>query len=189
MQRLLKAMVRAVGVGSVDAVESGQRALWYMQRSLPDILLVDWMMSGMTGIELVRRVRRSETSLNPYLPIIMVTGHADKEHIAEARNAGIHEFLAKPVSPAALAAHIHEIVERPRGFVRTPTYFGPERRRTVAKINRPERRKESTEFITPEQIQVFVEELRERMRDGPIERTTGEDYSPRDISTQAPVGK
>ena len=162
MRHLLEAMVRATGVARVGLVENGQRALQQIRRDLPDILIADWHMDGMTGIELVRKIRLSEETPNPYLPIIMVTAYADKEHVTKASKAGVHEILVKPVLPTALATRIRQIVERPRGFVRTPTYFGPERRRNDAKSNRREWHKEDVEFITPEEISIFVERLRKR---------------------------
>jgi DNA-binding response OmpR family regulator len=74
-------------------------------------------------------VRNAADSPNPYLPIIMVTARTERARILEARDAGATEFLAKPIVPAGLISRIVEIVERPRPFVRTKTYFGPCRRR------------------------------------------------------------
>jgi DNA-binding response OmpR family regulator len=83
----------------------------------------------MDGIALTRHIRTSENSPNPFMPIIMVTGHTERARVEEARDAGVTEFLAKPVTPKNLYSRIAEIVERPRAFVRTESYFGPDRRR------------------------------------------------------------
>jgi two-component system, chemotaxis family, chemotaxis protein CheY len=59
----------------------------------------------------------------------MITGHTEKYRVEAARDAGVTEFLAKPITAHNLFARIAEIVERPRAFVRCDTYFGPDRRR------------------------------------------------------------
>jgi DNA-binding response OmpR family regulator len=59
----------------------------------------------------------------------MVTGHTERRRIEVARDAGVNEILAKPVTPAGLFHRIDEIVKRPRPFVRTNDYAGPCRRR------------------------------------------------------------
>ena len=59
----------------------------------------------------------------------MLTGHAELALVTEARDMGVNEFLAKPVSAKALYARITAAVHHPRPFVRTRAYFGPDRRR------------------------------------------------------------
>jgi two-component system, chemotaxis family, chemotaxis protein CheY len=162
MRHLLEAMVRAMGVRKVDVVANGRDALEHIRRDLPDLLIADWHMEEMTGIELVHDIRLSEESPNPYLPIIMVTAYADKQHVTKAIKAGVHEVFVKPVSPTELAMRIHEIFERPRGFVRTPAYFGPERRRNDGKSDRRDWRRTDVQFISPYEIAMFVEGLRKR---------------------------
>ena len=80
MRHLLEAMVRTMGVRKVDLVANGRQALEHIRGDLPDLLIADWHMEEMTGIELVRDIRSSEESPNPYLPIIIVTASADKQH-------------------------------------------------------------------------------------------------------------
>lgn len=169
MRLLLKSMLRALGVAMVYAVASADEATGSLRTFLPDILLVDWMMEGMNGIELAQYIRRSEDSLNPYMPIIMVTGHGDRKSIVEARDAGVNEFLVKPLSTQALAERLAAIVDHPRSFVRTKSYFGPERRRQqTSRLG--ERREHAITVITPQEIERFVSEVRARMADGPVAR-------------------
>lgn len=137
---------------------------------MPDLLITDLRMPGMSGLDLVHHIRRSRNSLNPYLSILMLTGHAGAAEIEAARDAGVNEFLAKPVSVLALGSRLAEIVERPRRFVRSATYFGPDRRRRAEKYQGPDRRVQGAYFTTPEQIELFVEEVRERMAQGPVTR-------------------
>lgn len=170
MRLLLWSMLRAFDVGTIHAVGSGREAIQFLRFNVPDIVLVDWMMEGMTGMELAMHIRRSPESLNPYVPIVMITGHGDKLTVVEARNAGVHEFLVKPLSAVALAERLASIVDNPRGFVRTKTYFGPDRRRHQAPGQRRERRRTDIEVIPPEQIADFIAQVRAMMADGPIAR-------------------
>src|SRR6202012_4809402 len=109
----------------------------------PDLVLTDLSMAPTDGIHLTKQIRTSGTSPNPYVPIIMVTGHPEKPRVEAARDAGVTEFLAKPITVQNLMARLTEIVERPRPFVRCDNYFGPERRRRRLDSYRgPWRRKE-----------------------------------------------
>jgi len=92
-------------------------------------VLTDMIMKPMDGLELTRLIRNDERSPNPFVPIIMISGHTEKYKVEAARDAGVTEFLAKPITAQNLFARIAEIVERPRAFVRCDNYFGPDRRR------------------------------------------------------------
>jgi DNA-binding response OmpR family regulator len=72
----------------------------------------------------------------------MLTGHSEKRRVTVARDAGVTEFLAKPISAKALYQRILNVVVNPRPFVKTKSYFGPDRRRNVnPNYIGPERRK------------------------------------------------
>ena len=86
-------------------------------------------------------VRTSPNSPNPFVPIIMLTGYTHVDHVRQARDAGVNEFLAKPVSVKAILTRLISVIEHPRPFVRTKYYFGPCRRRRVDdEYQGPERR-------------------------------------------------
>jgi len=63
------------------------------------------------------------------VPIIMLTGHTEMHRVIEARDSGVHEFIAKPISAKGLYSRIKSIIDKPRQFVRVGLYFGPDRRR------------------------------------------------------------
>jgi DNA-binding response OmpR family regulator len=76
------------------------------------------------------------------VPIIMLTGHSEKKRVIAARDAGVTEFLAKPISAKGLYGRILNVVANPRPFIRTKNYFGPDRRRNAnPNYSGPERRK------------------------------------------------
>lgn len=76
----------------------------------------------------------------------MVTGHTERHRIEAARDAGVTEVLAKPITSGSLFQRISEIIERPRSFVKCDKYFGPDRRRrAVVDYTGPYRRREDFE--------------------------------------------
>jgi DNA-binding response OmpR family regulator len=83
------------------------------------------------------------------VPIIMITGHTERYRVEAARDAGVTEFLAKPVTAHNLFARITEILERPRAFVRCDRYFGPDRRRhhEIENYTGPWRRAEDVQDV------------------------------------------
>jgi two-component system chemotaxis response regulator CheY len=96
-----------------------------------DILICRWELPGEDGLALVRQLRRDADSPTPFLPAIIVTNEITRERVAQALQAGVHEILVPPLTPKAVEARLREIVERPRKFIRSGDYFGPDRRRQV----------------------------------------------------------
>jgi len=129
MRKLLRNMLLAVGVGEVVDMTDAAMAYIKLKQTPVDFALVDWEIYPVSGLEFVRKIRTERDSPNPFLPIIMVTGHTERERVTKARDLGITEFLAKPISAQSLAQRIEELVDRPRPYIRTGSYFGPCRRR------------------------------------------------------------
>ena len=149
MRRILRALLHGFGAREVLEAEDGAMGIEIFMAQQPDVVLLDWEMPILDGLEITKMIRQPETSANPHTPIIMVSGHTEKRRIAEARDAGITEFLAKPVSSKALYDRVFSVVAHPRPFIKTLTYYGPDRRRTAAAGHvGPERRKVGSEMVT-----------------------------------------
>lgn len=129
MRELLCDVLRHFDARNVREASDGAEALLIMQAWTPDIILLDWEMRPFDGIEFTRTVRSSGQGDDKFSPIIMVSAHSEYWRIQHARNAGVNEFLAKPLSPKALFSRIRAVIERPRPFIKAPGYFGPDRRR------------------------------------------------------------
>jgi CheY-like chemotaxis protein len=129
MRTLLRSLLTALGVKHVYEASNGADAFVILRDKSPDMILTDLSMKPIDGIAFTREVRLSHDSPNPYVPIIMVTGHTERLKVEAARDAGVTEFLAKPITAQGLFLRIAQIVERPRAFVRCAEYFGPDRRR------------------------------------------------------------
>lgn len=149
MRQLVARMLHSFGVNEVGEAESSEVALDYLRKSKPDLMVLDWVMKGMSGLELVQFIRKDQQSPNPLLPVIMLTGHTSVERVQQARDAGVNEVIVKPVSPRTLMSRLVAVVDRPRPFVRTSTYVGPCRRRRLDnKHEGPERRYEDRSFTS-----------------------------------------
>lgn len=139
MSSLLMQGLRALGVGQIRTTRHGGEAIELLQlvKSQPgkagvmsiDLILSNWLMSPVDGMMLLRWVRRHKESPNRFAPFIMVTGYADRERVRQARDMGVTEMLTKPFSVQTIAQRIVQVIERPRQFVHTAGYFGPDRRR------------------------------------------------------------
>lgn len=150
---LIKTILHAFGVRNVVQASDGAEAFKTLKHFPADIIISDWVMQPLDGLEFVRLVRTGKDSPNPYLPVIMLTGHTEMHRVVEARGAGVTEFLAKPVSPKKLYARIRSIIEHQRNFIKTKTYFGPDRRRRkLASYEGTEQRTKQGETIVVQSI-------------------------------------
>jgi len=129
MRILLRALLNAIHIRKVKECSDGQEALTALPLYEPDFVLTDLSMAPMDGIEFTRALRGLTNPQLNVLPVIMVTGHTEKARIEAARDVGVTELLVKPVAAASLFQRIEEIIVRPRPFVRSGEYFGPDRRR------------------------------------------------------------
>jgi two-component system, chemotaxis family, chemotaxis protein CheY len=136
MRALLRTLLMALDIKNVFEADNGANAFTILRDMSPDLILTDLTMKPVDGIAFTREVRMSKQSPNPYVPIIMITGHTERHRVEMARDAGVTEFLAKPITAQNLFLRLAEIVERPRSYVRCTGYFGPDRRRRAEETHR-----------------------------------------------------
>lgn len=129
MQNLLRAILNALGIHNIRELSTGAEAFQELRHFDADVIISDWNMAPMDGLTFTKKVRTDPNSPNPYVPIVMLTGHTETARVMEARDAGINLFLAKPISVKALSERLTLMIDNPTRFVRTATYFGPDRRR------------------------------------------------------------
>lgn len=126
---MLRQMIRVLGCMDIQTFSNVESAWTYYKHNKIDLIILDWEMAPGSGLKLTKLIRRSPETPNAFVPIIMVTSYRDKDHVFKARDAGVTEYVVKPVSPKALFSRIEAVIERPRRFVRVGEYFGPDRRR------------------------------------------------------------
>lgn len=144
MRQIIRRILRIFSIREVQMAGDGSEALKIAGSLCPDLVLTNWEMAPMNGLDFVRAIRSREESPNLFLPIIMISGHTDARRVVEARNAGVNEFVAKPLSAKALYARIKRVIEKPRSFIDSGTYFGPDRRVRQTEFDGPEKRADAT---------------------------------------------
>ena len=97
------------GFHCVEASDA-HKAETMIAESSPDLLLLDWMMPGLNGVDFTRKLRRSEETRN--LPIIMLTAKTEEEDLIRGLESGADDYITKPFSPRALIARIHALLRR-----------------------------------------------------------------------------
>ena len=129
MRSLIRQLLKALGAREIFEASDGREGYEVARQVNPDIALVDWVMEPEDGLAFVKNVRGAEDSPNRLMPIIMVSGYSEESRVLAARDVGANEFVVKPLSATSLFSRIQWLVDNPRRFVTTDTYFGPDRRR------------------------------------------------------------
>jgi len=146
MRALLRTVLRALGGRNIEEAGDGAEAFKTLATFPADIIICDWHMAPMDGMDFVRLVRTDKGSPNPFVPIIMLSAYTEAKRVVEARDVGVTEFLAKPISAHQLYSRIQSVIEHPRPFIRAESYYGPDRRRRKdPNYGGPGRRKEDAE--------------------------------------------
>jgi CheY-like chemotaxis protein len=129
MLNIVKTVLRGFGAAHVFESKSADDAFERLRRDSIDIVVLDYLMGEEDGVAFLRRLRRDPASPAPFVPVIMLTAHSEKARVEAARDAGVSEFCAKPITAAEMLRKIASVIDHPRPFVRTDGYFGPDRRR------------------------------------------------------------
>jgi CheY-like chemotaxis protein len=129
MRGVIADSLRRLMITNINAAATAVEAFTVGRMFKPDIIFVDWDAGRMSGLEFTREVRRNTTGMSRETPIILLAGAIDHEQLMSARQAGINEFLLKPVSAQGVLSRIEEVVLRPRKFIDSRNYVGPCRRR------------------------------------------------------------
>lgn len=128
MKDLLRQILRTLGVQQIVEASDGAEGFELFKQLNPDIVLLDWQMEPVDGLELTKLIRGKDSN-NRYVPVIMITGFSEIDRVTLARDAGVNEILVKPIAATTLFTRIRAVIERPRLFVEAENYFGPDRRR------------------------------------------------------------
>jgi two-component system phosphate regulon response regulator PhoB len=109
IQELLAFNVTQCGYRPIQALEANS-AMAQINRALPDMILLDWMLPGISGVELARRLRSDQRTRN--IPIIMLTARNDERDKIMGLESGADDYITKPFSPRELMARIRAVLRR-----------------------------------------------------------------------------
>ena len=109
MRKIEKNILGQLGIKNIDEADDGSTALPKLQSNPYDIVLLDWNMPTMTGLELLKAVRSDENLKG--IPVIMVTAEALKDNIVAAAQAGVNDYIVKPFTAATLEEKIKKVLK------------------------------------------------------------------------------
>ncbi len=115
MLNLIKTILHSLGIKNVRLATDAAMGFAEQRQFPADVIISDWNMTPLDGLDFVRLIRKANDSPNRSVPIILLTGHTEMRLVLEARSAGVDDVLAKPVSIEALYSCILSVLERSRG--------------------------------------------------------------------------
>jgi two-component system, chemotaxis family, chemotaxis protein CheY len=113
MRRIVKNLLRQLGFENIEEAEDGKQAFSKLKEIKYNLIISDWNMPNMSGIELLRNVR-SDLELKS-LPFLMVTAESEREKVIEAVKSGVNNYIIKPFTVEILKEKMEKIFERIAG--------------------------------------------------------------------------
>ncbi len=110
MRHTIKSSLRTQGFEKLIEANDGQIALTTMQKGKVDIVISDWSMPNMSGLELFNALKADENLKS--IPFIILTGNDQKEHVTEALRSGVKHYMVKPFNPKKLFEKVVELLEQ-----------------------------------------------------------------------------
>jgi two-component system, chemotaxis family, chemotaxis protein CheY len=128
IQKLVLGVLTSLGFSNVSVANSGRKAQALISKNKFDIIITDWRMDDLDGMDIINYVRGSKTPPFCNTPIIMLTGNTEDYYVKAAINAGVNGYLIKPFSAEQLVKRIRAVIETPRDFIISKKFTGPDRR-------------------------------------------------------------
>lgn len=139
---IVRRLLNSMQIKDVLIARDAETALTMMRTTLPDVLIVDLEMGRVDGLAFVRQLRSSERTAEKEIKILLLTAHTEVDKVMAARDSGVHDVLAKPISFKTLYDRLQSVVIDDRPFVEVEHYTGPCRRRKPTPLDlKVERRK------------------------------------------------
>ena len=116
MRTVVRALLQGFGAREIYEADDGATGLEACIHFMPDIVITDWVMPNLDGLELTRVIRQPGINADPYVPIIMLSSHTEQARIDKAYDAGVTQVLTKPISARALYEAILTVVANQNAF-------------------------------------------------------------------------
>ncbi|MBU1170075.1 MAG: chemotaxis response regulator CheY [Proteobacteria bacterium] len=109
MRRIMKNILKQLGYTNISEADDGTTALEEMKKTTYDLIISDWNMPKMTGLDLLKTVRSDPVYKE--VPFLMVTAEAQKQNVIEAVQAGVSNYVVKPFTAEAIAEKLDKILD------------------------------------------------------------------------------
>jgi two-component system, chemotaxis family, chemotaxis protein CheY len=146
MLSILRTALHELGMVKIRDTHDPDMAFQMFKDQPPDLIFSDWV-PGSDELKFLNKVRDAKQSPSPFIPIIIVTAYSEKPNVLAARDLGMTEFLAAPVSVKAIYDHICSVIKDERTFINEAKFFGPDRRRRKDKSFQGEDRRSEIEPV------------------------------------------
>jgi CheY-like chemotaxis protein len=150
MRTTIYQLLYGLGGRKVVQASDAEQARLYLRDTSFDLVLMDWELNKpVSGLDLLKEIRAGSDGNIAMTPVVMLTANSSRANVETARDAGVTEFIAKPISAMSLYEKVCVIIEDPRQYVKASGYFGPDRRRRKDRnYTGPFRRSEDSEIST-----------------------------------------
>lgn len=108
MRRIITGFLKELGFSNIQEADDGKTALPMLQANKFDLLISDWNMPGMNGLDLLKAVRADAKLAK--LPVLLVTAEAKKDQIVEAAKAGVNGYVVKPFTANTLLEKLEKVL-------------------------------------------------------------------------------
>ena len=107
MRRIVKGVLKQLGYNDIIEAEDGEQALKELKKEKIGLIVSDWNMPNMTGLDLLKAVRSDDTLKDT--PFLMVTAEGQKENVVQSVQAGASNYIVKPFTPETFSAKLEKI--------------------------------------------------------------------------------
>lgn len=152
MLAILRTALHELGLVKLRDINDPEKAFQMFKDQQADLIFSD-RVPGRDELKFLNMVRDTNKSPNPFVPIIIVTAYCEQANVIAARDLGMTEFLAAPVSVKSIYSHICSVIKDKRPFIKEPKFFGPDRRRHEGNVPSDERRS----MVAPPEVEAEVE--------------------------------
>jgi two-component system, chemotaxis family, chemotaxis protein CheY len=109
MRRIIKGTLKSIGFSNFIEAEDGVIALKTLEKEKVDLIISDWIMPNMNGLEFLKAAKKDDRFKG--IPFIMVTAEGQKGNVLEAINAGVNNYIVKPFTPETLHAKLKKVLQ------------------------------------------------------------------------------
>jgi DNA-binding response OmpR family regulator len=140
--KLVSDTLKVFGITNIFCTYTGKQLINALNSRKFDLIIMDWKIGNFDGCDFLTKLRHDEQAKNRFTPVILITGKGTVDEVRKARDSAITEFILKPFSVKKLREKLIEIVEKPRSFIISRNYVGPDRRRVNIKVDKDRRQKD-----------------------------------------------
>ncbi|MDG2286340.1 MAG: response regulator [Alphaproteobacteria bacterium] len=136
----VKDILAMLGTNIILVAKTTDRALQILRSEEIDVVITEYLVEPEDGVEFIDQICNGIDSPDRQIPIIMLTANSEPVNVSRARDAGVSEFLTKPFNVEGLYRRLVSVIARPRSYINSEGYFGPDRRRRQMPHDGPDRR-------------------------------------------------